>query len=803
MKVIDSSQARAIIKNKLNKTLHPAGVFKWNEETQTKEVVQASVPFNTEWDDKYNIGKIRLEEQNCLLCIDIDGDKNFIINNDSFELVIFNTKLTLPKTFYTQTTKPGKYHLYYKIGKPLSFRFSYAKTKSKVDLFTIGVVFEWHSFSPHNEFYDEYDVVQLPKEVEQLILSHLNEADIKEKLIVVPNIERANIVKKFLNNEINNQKEWNIFFKNVFPNEYIEENKKKLSFKDFTLSYDLINKTAVKLTTTAQLSYDDAVETLLRIVEALGGNRSSSITEKNLFKHILPSLPQHEAIKPYSDADVETLEEALSKQGETNGYKVVRTIYNGEFGYVLVNSVTLEPVPFNETYILKKKTVEPLAQHLISYDHKGRPIFDDSITPIVDFIYDINKSRAFMDEDYRLYLNAYTPTEYIKKAYPRKEKPNNIYTKAVRAVMGEYTDLYDHYIANSLFGPPPSRILWVATGEHVKGGTGKSFTTLLLPSKIAGPIVAQGEVRSVLAGWGDNWVNTRVLSFEDPEKMSAKEFNSFYSQLKRVGSNAMKRLNMKGGKIVTKRVNLSITISSNWKPPIPSSDRWIIAIEPLHVHDEEYKLSSEERFEITRRIADEEYDNELQDYVDYLYYLSIEEKDKYQKELYEEAPETKYYRKWMIGGTLPTKAIVPALTDPEALMSLVKKDFVPEGSLTLTDYLKFIIANYQPDTHKVGLPWEWFAGFVEFVIADRFVKSSHSKKTMEEMLGVEFTTNMGSKYTKFRQPDWASKVGLPKEISHWKNSGYVFQISDEIIEKYKQIIIEEESENKETNEVKL
>ena len=183
----------------------------------------------------------------------------------------------------------------------------------------------------------------------------------------------------------------------------------------------------------------------------------------------------------------------------------------------------------------------------------------------------------------------------------------------------------------------------------------------------------------------------------------------------------------------------------------------------------------------------DEYDEEAQDIVNYWYHLFINEPSKYNEALETFAPISIYRKLWVRDGANPTKAIVPALTEPDMLLSLIKEDVLGNPS----DYIRFLLANYSEQTGKVALPWMWFHNFIPFVIKDEYADSKTSRAGVSKMLAIDFS-NPGSLYVKWKEPSWVMKAGLPAGFTDgWAGDSYLFSITQEAIGEYKQYLVKD------------
>ena len=828
--MISREEAINLIEDKIGYTLHPAGIHRWNSDKQKKEDVKLGIPFGSEWKDSYTTGKLNLDYKSSkfskLIILDIDGDKSFKFNDDSTISFKVNSKeYTLPLTAYTQTTKPGNYHFYYNSPIIDTAKLPSRLTgviKEDVDVLATGVVFEWHSFSPHNEWHFDHNVVDAPREWIEDMASISSAKKYDQALTLVPSHARANIVKEFL--KLDNfyfegqgkQKRLNTFFKLVFPKEYIPLNAKKektknvILWSDFKFSYDLMNKIAVKLTTTAQLdTYKHTIPVLHKITHALLGNKyNEDYTNKILTRNILIGLPEHAAITNYDDDEVVTLEEALDKQSKR--VKLVRTIENSAIKYVEVDSITLKPILSEGTFdstdkrniYITKQAAEAKHPEFLSQREDGKMGWDDSLLPWVTITNNIYKPRSYIDDNNNdnIVLNTYEPSQYYQNAVPVPEIPNNVYTRAIAASLGtvdsegrsilydretdapiNVIEYYHRWMARAMFSNMPPKIkLWMAALGSQEGGAGKSMAGIDFPAKVMGNVVVQQTKQNMINGWGDNVVNARVVSLEDLERLNQGEFDMLYGLLKRMGGNASVRLNMKGNKYVDVKLKIGMTLSSNWRPSLPQSDRWIVALEPAWLHGFNNNISAEDIADLSGRLTLDEFDQDAQDVVNYWRYLYENETEEWKLRLNTFAPVSTYRKLWVGASQHNVKSIVSALPHPDILTSMFKLDRdVP------LDHIAFMVANYNEKTQTTAIPWMWFEKIAETVASNSGIE--WSKKGLEHQLDIDFQP-IGVLYREWLQnEDWGMKNGIkPSLYMKWSANGYTLKIKKEDIEGYKE-----------------
>jgi len=768
---------------KANIAVTPGGVWKFNPLTDKKEAIQPNRENKTwlEYPDD-NMGVMFIKPEHNLLVFYIDGEP-FTENPDTQQITVPSLNITLPKTLMTTTSKDSNRHLYF-LTDTTNIPNRLVKLKNTaVDIFTYGKLFDLHKYSTNHGCNYE-DIVAAPDELIDLIIDNMPDKSnlVPSDVVVKSNPKRARLAKAFAANELTTNKAMNAFFRSVMPSEYVPKNSKKITFKHFEDApfYDLINKTAVKLTTTAELNtQDEALPVLYRIIEAMGRDASSSKTQSILNKQILASLPSHEAEFPYTlEDDDKSLEEHTAKQHNTTT-PVFKVIVNERVRFIQINKYSFEPIKHNSTWLFDAMAARSLNPERQIVNEAGQVVGWDDNVPIIYLTDSPYEPQHYYDAEMsRHVINLYRQTQYIKEVEPREKEPNNYLTRFMRSTIPpDYYDLVQHYYAHTIFGKrAPTMVLWMASMGSDLGGTGKSIITIDLLSKVLGSGAVVVSKDDMTGNWGDTLVGARVVSLEDLQKMSSREFNDLYAAIKQATSSALKRLNMKGVAFRTERLNITITGSSNDRLSLQQSDRRFLCLEPAHLRGLTEALSPEDALTVERFRQGDEYSDELQQMVNYWYYL-------YQQPLTTEMeaaltispPQTPFRRKWVLNAKTNSSNVIPLLQTPMDLLSAMKYDEMEKG--LVVELLSLPIATYNPTTGKTAFPWNWFLELLYFIMSDKHNEERKSKTDIQNMLGIEFTTNVGALY--FNK--WDRK---------WKQSGYVMNCDDAIIADWQRAINE-------------
>ncbi len=211
---------------------------------------------------------------------------------------------------------------------------------------------------------------------------------------------------------------------------------------------------------------------------------------------------------------------------------------------------------------------------------------------------------------------------------------------------------------------------------------------------------------------------------------------------------------MKSSAVTTKRVNVSLSGSSNHRPMLPPSDRRFLCLEPAHLRGETEPLTDEDANRISQILRSRDYEPEVQEYVNYLYYLYTQPlTDEMNEALFRRTPQTVYRSKWVGDGATNTQNIIHSLSSPHDLLGIIKTENELEQEQIL-HLLQMVLIAYNPKTGKSAVSYKWFVELLPFVVAERFKENTYSKHSVEKMLQVDFK-NVGIIYAS----TWKKLVG--------------------------------------------
>ncbi len=812
-KVINSLAMRYVVdyfRQEHNLELTPAGRWVMGDDGK-KKALNAKRVDSLEWENypEDNMGRLFLRKE--ILVLDVDGSE-VIFDKANREVTLVELGITIPYGLYTTTTQSNKFHFYYKTNTDEIPNRIVGLHNKTIDVFTYGTVFEGHTFAKSHSVYRD-SIIAAPYD----LLMSIDEWVCDKKLLsskadkgmgVTSHIHRYNVVVAFLEDTLTTSKQWNGFYKTVIPAEFMPERKSGLKIDKFKLSYDLFNKVAVKLTTTAELGfYEHVVPALHKLLTMWGISPNSEKSKEIMWSNVLPSLPQHEAIHSYTpEEDTQTFQQLLKQQPDT-ATPIFRIINNSRLYYIEIDRFSQRPVAYGDSYYLDPTVAKGLHPERNVINNEGRVTGWDDMVPHIHTMNSPYQPPYKLDGIYdRHTINLYSQTEYVieceSSAYIDKD---NLVYKTIVSTIGEmcvlcgkngcscknsysYLDLYLAYSAQVLFGDSsPTLVLWMCALKTAEGGAGKSVATLELFSMILGTAATSIDSRTINSGWGDIITSTKILSLEDMPQLGLKEWENVYSNIKQQNTNSYRKVNMKGGAIKSERISIAVTGSTNHRIALSPSDRRFWCLEPAHLHGLTKPLNEEERFELSELLAKNGKDERVQEYVNYLRHIFDEGfAPKIKKALFIAAPHTIYRPNWISGGETNSQNIIHYISKPRELFDICKVD-IDDLSNHLKHLFEMVIVAWREDIGKSAVSWKWFEEILPYVQADRNKDNHYSKASISKMLNVDFNT-----VSKFHWEAWRDVSNLPEGIdpewATWAAQGYSFSLSFEQAENYKQII---------------
>lgn len=771
-------------KERLNIELTPAGV--WELDTHNKkQAIDAQRPNHTpRWEDfpNDNMAKHFLTQKAGIVVVDIDNEP-ITHDTQTGTHYIPSLNITLPKTFYTTTTASNKHHFYYTTTHQTPSRLTHIKN-TNVDFFSHGNIFEWHSFSPHNKIHPHVPA-ELPAALLTLLLDCQPVVTPATEILPTSNIQRYNLIKMFLDNELRSNSQWFMFFKAIFPAKAKPKHKKKLSIEDYPLTYSLFNDIAVKLTATAELGFHEhTLPALRKILQMYKIDPDSALSQRLLNKNILPSLPQHEPLSRYStEDDTLTFQQHLDAQTQTT--TPVFRLIDGTRRFIEINKITQEPVLHNGSYFFDLQSAQALHPERKIVSEEGKVVGWDDNVGIVAVINDPYKPQYLLDPDTQRHtVNLAIKSTYIKQAQATTTIPeeNIVYKTLLSGVGPRYLPYVLNFHAQVLFGQTSlNMVLWMASLPTDLGGAGKSIASVEILSALAGGTVQTINEKTAMSGWGDTVTGSRLISMEDMTDLGAREWGQIYAMIKQYTSNAYRKLNMKGGSVMTARVDISISGSSNHRPMLPASDRRFLCLEPAHLRGETEPLSKADSKEIGRVLRSRDEEPALQEYINYLLGIYTQPmEDSMYEALFERTPQTEYRARWVGDSSTNSQNIINTISNARDLYDLLKID-TEIGNEEVIELFRMVVLAYNEDTKKTAVSWRWFRMLLPYVMSDKHKDSNYSKHSIQRMLQVDLK-NVG-KYA----DSWKHLRG---EFAGWPCEGYVFPLTAQQYQEYIDLIRE-------------
>ena len=753
-----------------------------------KQAIDAQRTDALSWEDYPSDNMARTFLKHQYLVIDIDG----VFSHATDTHIHLTSGTTLPLTFYSVTSDPTKIHAYYSLPEDIMTKIPNRVidvVESKVDTFVYGTLFEGHTLKNYEihqhpiASLDSHPIVDTLLNLPHTQSSHHGELYPTTSPKSVAAVNALMAIDDF--NDSSTTKEVNKALRILLPKKHIPKGSKKLI--QIPISYTLINDMATKLMCVSELSTQD-VELFIRFYIEKMHNLNPDYN--NLLKRqIMATLPNRDAIELFNPDYCEGFTQLFAKQPGTST-PVFKTGLGGKIlklAYIQIDKITLEPVPFQDSFLLDRKVVESLNTERIIYDEEGVPRGWDDNLPVIENITCPYSEQTGWSASERPVINLYTKTEYQKQSTPKElvDLTSNIIMRFIYSVVPEEHIPYVlRYYAYVMFSQkPPLTTLWMSSPN---AGAGKSILTVELFSKLIGTAAISAKANNVVKSWGDIVQGKRVLSVEDVGKVSKQEWAQIYAFIKEQSGNAAKLLDAKYGGISNSKVRLATTGSSNYRVQLDKDDRRFFCLEPAHRDPDEPNepLSKDDVQYLGQLMRDEEYSQELQEFMDHINFIyqqpiTLEE----ELELYERAPYTKYKAKWAVESKGYISRIVESVPYPDQLHSLMRIEDMSAQS-KLTNLYTYLLYMYYKDTGKVGLSWNWFAEIISIVDADEHRKTP-SKKSTADALGIDdWSPNIGSRY---KLP---LNHGLPEDMTHYKDAGLVLSLTEEAATRYKELIEE-------------
>ena len=649
-------------------SLHPAGIWEFDAAGKKKPVVafrQDGLPLSSYPDD--NMFKLRVDETPYMV-IDVDG-------GDIAEL--YQYMPSLQKTLTTTTTREDKFHIY--IERPEDFPITrIVNALPQIDILSNGIVFEGHLYNinKHYDIENKSKIVSLtPNEI--AYLKGLVPSGTKSYTTKVAN-KRFNpgeklLVEEYLKGTLKDERK---LWKALTPK--TEQKQGKSSYSVPPLAYDTFNTMAFYLALNEYIPHASVIGFLEKfLVKEHNINLNSPQTQQRLYKQIIPTLPVYEVDEFNDDFDSHI---ATAPKSSNGLFKLLATTnYQGELKFVLIDKYSFIPQQMNGNIMRSQKAISYMFPTLDADTWAyGVP------RTMVELTSDPFKPQKSYDFTRNVFtLSTIRPSEYLLELGERPTKPDNIITRAIEGIFklgdAESTvdpeDFYYHWLAHVIFSSKQLlTVMCLATDANAQGGTGKSTLTMRLPMHIL-PIGTTFKLDNGSEGWGDAFHDSKLTCFDDLH--DSKDWNKLYNSIKKVTTGGYTKRNLKGKGVILTNSSPCLSISANFLPRVDETDRRFFIWSPAE------KLSDEEGRLLSKITEDfNGYHNEIQEIADYCQYLYVNEKDKYHRELYIEAPVTSYFKLAKTEGATSKKLLSIILNGPDTLFD----SFVPNKRLPFTKH---------------------------------------------------------------------------------------------------------------------
>lgn len=328
----------------------------------------------------------------------------------------------------------------------------------------------------------------------------------------------------------------------------------------------------------------------------------------------------------------------------------------------------------NDSYILTDKTIKGL------YSDEKEAGIALELAQMVTVSNNPYKPVTYYDGEQQIdYLNVAARTIYELETHSLPELPDNPLTRAIESYFGHHTELYLHWLAHSALAPhSPILIPFLVSTDRDKGGTGKTLCSATIPTAIYYS-VSTVSAQSMSSDWGDVTTATRTVVLNDIAYMEPKEWNPIYGKMRDETSQGQRRRkNMKFSDFVQVTDSYGITVSANWIPPLDPHDRraWVILPQHLEYGDTDpVSKADADWLDVFAQEHLHNYYTEVSELMAHLRYLYNEHTNKFKKELYRKAPETKGRNMAIAKGKTYSEQIIYAIQmEPQELWSFMASD---------------------------------------------------------------------------------------------------------------------------------
>ena len=764
----------------------PAGIWERGEDGKKIPIVafrKDGLSFSNYTKD--NIAKFRIEE------VTAPEDMRLIIVDADSQTGKDQVEKLLPQsleTFSYQTSQPYKRHYWFFVPTAKFEEFRAVGALDDVDILTYGIAFTAHFFRDEDYVLPNFElpILTLDEKSQEIILASLDEKNTSYGGGVhtaFVNKEMARLVTDFVTGDLDITSDTveaktnaNLLFRQLTPK--ADKAKGQRKFEAPKLSHDKLNTMALLVAKNSKIDNEVAVQFIEKLlVDVYNVDLNSQLTQVHWYNSILPTLPFFESLfNPMEDfrAFDEMIEQITTANTKDRNYRwaLFMTAVGGSTKFIQVHKDTYKMRTINKSYLFEENYIRRWYPNLAKDDLDDVPHLSIQANPYDELV--------VYDDDNDIYtLNTFHPSRYKVNAVQRNMKPDNVLTEMIEKFFSndEQEELYYHWLAHLLYGERAlNMVLWLCSDVNAEAGTGKTILSSALPAQLIGFDQAT-TVDSSLAesGWGQIY-ETKLLSYNDLNKMKDPDWSRLYAKIKDEASNSTSKVrNSKGGEVFKSTTGICQSGSSNFIPKVDSSDRRFFIVSPKEKLDQ---AGADELHRIFEADRDEDH-TEIQELADWLLYLFETDKDKFRTELFTRAPQTAEKTSSALQGAY-THTIIPRIAHtPKELFDIYKEETTFNDEWQDWQVIEFI--KLQTHNGKVYLPHQ----FLNYLI-NRVKGTDESRGVSAVMSTLEMKkTKLGTAHQNFKDLDKIKKLGLPSFCINYASYGAVTDISEEAYKKFK------------------
>lgn len=733
---------------------------------------------------KDNIAKFRVEQ-----VVSPDGFRLLIVDADSQDGKDTAEKL-LPQcktTFSYQTSQPYKRHYWFWVNTEDFEEFRAVGAIEDIDLLTYGVAFVAHFFTDRGYVVPDFDkeVAYLDAHSREVILASLDSKNTsygRGEHTSFVNKEMASLVTDYANGKLDisgvdaeTKLNRNNLFKQITPK--LLKRKGQRKFEAPALSHDTLNTMALLVAKNNKIQNDIAVKFIEKLlVEVYEVDMNSKLTQVHWYNSILPTLPFFEALfnpmEDFREFDEIVMENSTDNAKDRNfKWVLFGTTKNGASKFMQINKFTYKLRSINGVTLFDENYIRKWYPNLAQDDIAEIPQLAITANPYEDTV-------IFDEENDVFTLNTLHPSKYKLSAVANKSKPNNVLTEMIRLFFSEeqQEDFYYHWLSHLMYGDKPVNVvMWLCSDSNAEAGTGKTILSAALPAQLIGFDQATTVDSSVAsAGWGQMY-ETKLLSYNDLNKMKDGEWDNLYAKIKDEATNSTGKLrNNKGGDVIKSNIGVCQSGSSNFMPRVDSSDRRFFIVSPKEKLDQAGADMLHHIFEEAR--AEEH--QELQEIADYLAHLYADGRNKFKTELYTRALMTAEKTASTQMGAYTQTILSRIQHNPKELFDIFKETTQFTDEWQDWQIIKFI--KIQTYADKVYLPYE----FLNYLI--NRVKGADENRGIAQIMTIlqMKKVKIPEENRDYKNTELISELGISSKVTDYSSYGIITDIKSELYKNF-------------------